>query len=183
MDTERQPRKRDITALRRKAASLPRSPGVYIMRDVSGKIIYIGKSRSLRDRVSSYFHGAHDVKTEKMASSVADFSFITCDTEMEAFAMENSLIKQHTPRYNIKLKDAKSYPYIKVSVRDEYPRISMTRKRAADGSLYFGPYSSTSTVYPVISSLEKTFGIPSCSKKFPEDIGRGRPCVNYQIRR
>ncbi len=183
MDNERQPRKRDIAALRKKAASLPRSPGVYIMRDASGKIIYVGKSRSLRDRVSSYFHGAHDVKTEKMASSVADFSFITCDTEMEAFAMENSLIKQHTPRYNIKLKDAKSYPYIKVSVKDEYPRITMTRKRAADGSLYFGPYSSTSTVYPVISSLEKTFGIPSCRKTFPEDIGRGRPCVNYQIRR
>ncbi|MBR7033892.1 MAG: excinuclease ABC subunit UvrC [Clostridia bacterium] len=183
MENERTPRKRDLAALRKKAASLPRSPGVYIMRDDSGKIIYVGKSRSLRDRVSSYFHGAHDVKTEKMASSVADFSFITCDTEMEAFAMENSLIKQHTPRYNIKLKDAKSYPYIKVTVKDEYPRIVMTRKRAADGSLYFGPYSSTSTVFSVISSLEKTFGIPSCRKKFPEDIGRGRPCVNYQIRR
>ncbi len=183
LENERTPRKRDLAALRKKAASLPRSPGVYIMRDDSGKIIYVGKSRSLRDRVSSYFHGAHDVKTEKMASSVADFSFITCDTEMEAFAMENSLIKQHTPRYNIKLKDAKSYPYIKVTVKDEYPRIVMTRKRAADGSLYFGPYSSTSTVFSVISSLEKTFGIPSCRKKFPEDIGRGRPCVNYQIRR
>ena len=183
VENERQPRKRDIEALRRKAASLPRSPGVYIMRDAAGKIIYVGKSRSLRDRVSSYFHGAHDVKTEKMVSSVSDFSFITCDTEMEAFAMENSLIKQHTPRYNIKLKDAKSYPYIKVSVKDEFPRISMTRNRTADGSLYFGPYSSTATVFSVISSLEKTFGIPSCHKKFPEDIGRGRPCVNYQIRR
>ena len=175
--------KRDIGALRKKAASLPRSPGVYIMKDGAGRIIYVGKSRSLRDRVSQYFHGYHDVKTEKMASSVCDFSFITCDTEMEAFAMENSLIKQHTPRYNIKLKDAKSYPYIKVNVKDEWPRISMTRTRRADGALYFGPYSSTSTVYPVISSLEKTFGIPSCKKKFPEDIGRGRPCVNMQIGR
>lgn len=175
--------KRDIEALRKKAASLPRSPGVYIMRDGAGRIIYVGKSRSLRDRVSQYFHGYHDVKTEKMASSVCDFSFITCDTEMEAFAMENSLIKQHTPRYNIKLKDAKSYPYIKVNVKDDWPRITMTRTRRADGALYFGPYSSTSTVYPVISSLEKTFGIPSCKKKFPEDIGRGRPCVNMQIGR
>ncbi len=175
--------KRDIEALRSKAASLPRSPGVYIMKDGAGRIIYVGKSRSLRDRVSQYFHGYHDVKTEKMASSVYDFSFITCDTEMEAFAMENSLIKQHTPRYNIKLKDAKTYPYIKVNVKDDWPRITMTRTRRADGALYFGPYTSTSTVYPVISSLEKTFGIPSCKKKFPEDIGRGRPCVNRQIGR
>ena len=153
------------------------------MRDAAGKVIYVGKSRSLRDRVSQYFHGTHDVKTERMASSVCDFSFITCDTEMEAFAMENSLIKQHTPRYNIKLKDAKSYPYVKVTVKEEYPRVIMTRRRAADGELYFGPYSSTSTVFSVISSVEKAFGIPSCKKKFPADIGRGRPCVNYQIGR
>ena len=177
------PLTRDLEALRKKAASLPRCPGVYIMKDGSGKIIYVGKSRSLKDRVSQYFHGTHDVKTEKMASSVYDFSFITCDTEMEAFAMENCLIKQHTPRYNIKLKDAKSYPYIKVTVKDEYPRIVMTRQRTPDGSLYFGPYSSTATVYSVISSVQKAFGIPSCKKKFPDDIGKSRPCVNYQIKR
>jgi len=169
--------------LREKAAVLPRSPGVYIMHNSAGKVIYVGKSRCLRDRVSQYFHGAHDPKTEKMASSVHDFRFVTCTTEMEALALENSLIKQYTPKYNIKLKDAKSYPYIRISMKEQYPRITMTRKRTADGSLYFGPYSSTQTVFSVISSLERTLGIPTCRKHFPEDIGKDRPCVFSQIGR
>ena len=173
----------NLEYLQTKAAALPRTPGVYIMENESGTVIYVGKSRSLRDRVSQYFHGSHDTKTGKMASSVRDFRFITCDTEMEALALENSLIKQYTPRYNIKLKDAKSYPYIKLSVKARYPRITMTRKRVPDGSLYFGPYSSTQTVYTVIASLEKTLGIPSCKKNFPEDIGKSRPCVYKQIGR
>ncbi len=173
----------NLEYLQSKAAALPRVPGVYIMENENGTVIYVGKSRSLRDRVSQYFHGSHDTKTGKMASSVRDFRFITCDTEMEALALENSLIKQYTPRYNIKLKDAKSYPYIKLSVKARYPRITMTRKRIPDGSLYFGPYSSTQTVYTVIASLEKTLGIPSCRKNFPEDIGKSRPCVYKQIGR
>ena len=169
--------------LREKSMALPRTPGVYIMENDAGKVIYVGKSRSLRDRVSQYFHGAHDEKTTRMASSVYDFRFVTCDTEMEALALENSLIKQYTPKYNIKLKDAKSYPYIRLNARAAYPRITMTRKRIPDGSLYFGPFSSTQTVYSVIGSLERTLGIPSCKRKFPEDIGKGRPCVYYQIGR
>ena len=173
----------NLEYLQSKAAALPRTPGVYIMENEGGTVIYVGKSRSLRDRVSQYFHGSHDTKTGKMAASVRDFRFITCDTEMEALALENSLIKQYTPRYNIKLKDAKSYPYIKLSVKARYPRITMTRKRVPDGSLYFGPYSSTQTVYTVIASLEKTLGIPSCKKNFPEDIGKSRPCVYKQIGR
>ena len=173
----------NLEYLQSKAAALPRVPGVYIMENENGTVIYVGKSRSLRDRVSQYFHGSHDSKTSKMAAAVRDFRFITCDTEMEALALENSLIKQYTPRYNIKLKDAKSYPYIRLSVRDRYPRITMSRKRVPDGSLYFGPYSSTQTVYTVIASLERTLGIPSCRKKFPEDIGKSRPCVYKQIGR
>ena len=173
----------NLEYLQNKAAALPRSPGVYIMENGEGTVIYVGKSRSLRDRVSQYFHGSHDTKTGKMAAAVRDFRFINCDTEMEALALENSLIKQYTPRYNIKLKDAKSYPYIKLSVKARYPRITMTRKRVPDGSLYFGPYSSTQTVFTVIASLEKTLGIPSCKRNFPEDIGKGRPCVNKQIGR
>lgn len=169
--------------LREKSMALPRIPGVYIMENESGKVIYVGKSRSLRDRVSQYFHGAHDEKTSRMAANVYDFRFVTCDTEMEALALENSLIKQYTPKYNIKLKDAKSYPYIRLNVKAVYPRITMTRKRIPDGSLYFGPYSSTQTVYSVIGSLERTLGIPSCKRRFPEDIGKGRPCVYYQIGR
>ena len=176
-------RSRNIEHLRAKSAALPRQPGVYIMQNEAGKVIYVGKSRSLRDRVSQYFHGAHDEKTAKMASSVHDFRFITTDTEMEALALENSLIKQYTPKYNIKLKDAKSYPYIRIDVKSQWPRITMTRKRLTDGSLYFGPYSSTSTVYGAIAQLERTLNIPTCKKRFPQDIGRERPCVYYQMGR
>lgn len=174
---------KNIEYLREKAAALPRSPGVYIMQNEAGKVIYVGKSRSLRDRVSQYFHGAHDPKTEKMAASVHDFRFVTCDTEMEALALENSLIKQHTPKYNIKLKDAKSYPYIRIDIKSLWPRITMTRKRLPDGSLYFGPYSSTSTVFGAIAQLERTLKIPTCKKVFPDDIGKSRPCVYRQIGR
>lgn len=174
---------RNIDSLRSKAAALPHSPGVYIMRGADGNVIYVGKSRSLRDRVSQYFHGSHDIKTQRMADSVYDFEFIVCSTEMEALTLENRLIKHHTPKYNMKLKDAKSYPYIRLNIKSDYPKISMTRTRLADGALYFGPYSSTQTVYSVIASLERTLGIPSCKKKFPADIGKSRPCVNYQIGR
>ncbi len=176
-------RSRNIEHLREKSAALPRSPGVYIMQNEAGRVIYVGKSRSLRDRVSQYFHGSHDAKTTRMAASVHDFRFVVCDTEMEALALENSLIKQYTPKYNIKLKDAKSYPYIKIDVRSAWPRIVMTRKRVPDGSLYFGPYSSTETVYQAIREIERTLSIPTCKKKFPDEFGRERPCVYYQIGR
>ncbi len=171
-----------IEYLRKKAALLPKSPGVYIMENRDGKVIYVGKSRALKNRVSSYFHGAHNIKTDKMVSNVSDFRYITCDTEMEALVLENNLIKQYTPKYNILLKDAKSYPYIKVTTEDEYPRVVMTRKRDKKG-MYFGPYSGATTVYSVISTIEKTLGLPSCKRKFPQDIGKGRPCVYRQIGR
>ncbi len=175
--------KRDLDALRAKAAALPRLPGVYIMHGSKNEVIYVGKSRSLRDRVSQYFHGSHDTKTEQMAYHVYAFDFIVCTTEMEALSLENRLIKHHIPKYNIKLKDAKSYPYIRVNYKCDYPRITMTRNRLADGAIYFGPYSSTSTVFSVITALERTLGIPSCKRKFPADIGKNRPCINYQIGR
>ncbi len=171
----------DIEFLRRKASSLPRLPGVYIMENRYGEVIYVGKSRSLKDRVSQYFHGGHDVKTSKMASNVNNFRFIICDTEMDALILENDLIKKHTPKYNILLKDSKSYPYIKIT-DGEYPRIIMTRKRLQDGK-YFGPYSGTTVVYGILAMLERTLGIPSCKHKFPKDIGKIRPCVNRQIGR
>ncbi|MBQ7714956.1 MAG: excinuclease ABC subunit UvrC [Clostridia bacterium] len=167
--------------LRSKAASLPRVPGVYIMENKSGDVIYVGKSRSLKDRVSQYFHGSHDIKTAKMASNVSNFRYIICDTEMDALIVENDLIKQYTPKYNILLKDSKSYPYIKIT-DGEYPRVVMTRKRTGKGK-YFGPYSGTTVIYEIISMLERTLGIPSCKRTFPRDIGKGRPCVNYQIGR
>lgn len=174
----------NIERLRGKANSLPLRSGVYIMRDKGGNVIYVGKSRKLKNRVSQYFHdGAKNIKTAKMVSCVHDFDYILCDNEIEALTLENSLIKQHSPKYNIKLKDAKSYPYIKVTVSDEYPNLFMSRSRAKDGAKYFGPYSSTSTVYDVIGTIKKTLGLPSCKHKFPRDIGKVRPCIYSQIGR
>ncbi len=167
--------------LREKAALLPKSPGVYIMENADGKVIYVGKSRALKNRVSQYFHGSHDAKTTRMAGSVRDFRYITCDTEFEALILENNLIKQYTPKYNILLKDAKSYPYIKVT-NEDYPRIIMTRRRTEDGT-YYGPYSSASTINDVIKTIERTLGVPSCKRKFPRDIGKSRPCVYKQLGR
>lgn len=122
---------KNIDWLREKSASLPRTPGVYIMQNENGQVIYVGKSRSLRDRVSQYFHGAHDEKTTQMAASVHDFRFITCDTEMEALALENSLIKQYTPKYNIRLKDAKSYPYIRIGIKIVVPENNHDAKKTS----------------------------------------------------
>ncbi len=167
--------------LRQKASLLPRSPGVYIMENSEGKVIYVGKSRALRNRVSQYFHGSHDPKTTRMAGSVRDFRYITCDTEFEALILENNLIKQYAPKYNILLKDAKSYPYIKVT-KEDYPRITMTRRRTDDG-IFYGPYSSTATISNIIKTIERTIGIPSCKRKFPRDIGKARPCVYRQLGR
>lgn len=174
-----------IDYLRKKASALPRTPGIYLMKDKNGKVIYVGKSRSLRDRVSQYFHLSQDanVKTLRMVSLVNDFDTILCDTEIEALALENIKIKQYTPKYNILLKDSKSYPYIKITMNEPYPRISMTRKRILDGAKYFGPYSGTSVVYNIIDILERSLKIPMCKRVFPRDIGKERPCIYKQIGR
>ena len=167
--------------LLKKANDLPLCPGVYVMKNAGGKVIYVGKSRKLKNRVSQYFqNGAKNIKTERMASSVWDFDYYICNTEIEALSLENTLIKQYTPRYNIRLKDAKSYPYIKIT-REEYPRIIFTRKREGDRAGYFGPYTGTSTVFSIMNLLQKTLGIPSCNRRFPKDIGKERPCVYYQM--
>ena len=164
-----------------KANELPLCPGVYVMRSESGKVIYVGKSRKLKNRVSQYFQNStKNIKTERMVSSVWDFDYYICNTEIEALSLENTLIKQYTPRYNIRLKDAKSYPYIKVT-KEEYPRILFTRKREGDRAGYFGPYTGTSTVFAIMNLLQKTLGIPSCNRRFPKDIGKERPCVYYQM--
>ncbi len=166
-----------------KANALPLRPGVYIMRDKSGKVIYVGKSRSLKNRVSQYFHAStqHSEKTRRMVANVHRFDYILTDTEIEALSLENSLIKQYTPKYNIKLKDSKSYPYIKITLNDPFPKISVTRKRLADGARYFGPYSSSSAVWSIIGTVRKSFGIASCNREFPRDIGKDRPCLNRHL--
>ncbi|MBR6410677.1 MAG: excinuclease ABC subunit UvrC [Clostridia bacterium] len=164
-----------------KANSLPLSPGVYIMKDRSGKIIYVGKSRKLKNRVSQYFQNSEKaIKTEKMVSSVADFEYIVCTTEIEALSLENNLIKEYTPRYNIRLKDAKTYPYIKVTP-GPYPRLVFTRRRDSDRGRYFGPFTGTATVFSILGVLQKSLGIPNCDNRFPEGIGKVKPCLYYQL--
>lgn len=165
-----------------KANSLPICPGVYLMRDRHGKVIYVGKSRALKHRVSQYFQNSlKNIKTARMVSAAEDFDYILCQTEIEALSLENSLIKQYTPKYNIRLKDAKSYPYIKVTA-EEYPRIVFTRSRLADKAKYYGPFSGTSVAFSILDILHKSLGIPTCKRVFPRDIGRERPCIYYQMK-
>ncbi len=164
-----------------KANSLPLTPGVYIIKDKAGKVIYVGKSRKLKNRVSQYFQNSKkNLKTSRMVYFAHDFDFIVCNTEIEALTLENTLIKQYSPKYNIRLKDAKSYPYIKIT-DEEYPKIIFTRARTADKGKYFGPFSGTSTVYSVLDIIHKSLGIPNCKRQFPRDIGKERPCLYYQI--
>ena len=166
-----------IEKLRRKANSLPATPGVYVMKDSEGEIIYVGKSKRLKNRVTSYFVGStHTPKTARMVSRVADFDYIVCQSEIEALTLENVLIKKHTPKYNIRLKDAKSYPYIKVSA-GEYPRLFVTRERASDGGRYFGPYQSAASAYTALETVLGIFALPTCRLSFPRDIGKKRPCI------
>ncbi len=172
-----------ITALRERASALPATPGVYLMKNGEGTVIYVGKSRNLRSRVSSYFTGTgHTVKTAHMVAAVAEFDVIVCDSEIEALGLENTLIKKYAPRYNIKLKDAKSYPYIKVT-RESYPRTAVTRDRREDGSLYFGPYSGISDAYANLDTVRRVFRLPTCKRQFPRDIGKERPCLYRQMHR
>lgn len=165
-----------IERLRDKANSLPTLPGVYIMKNADGGVIYVGKSKKLKNRVSSYFTGTHNLKTEKMVSLVRDFDYIVCKTEIEALTLENVLIKKHSPKYNIKLKDAKSYPYIKVT-NEEYPKLFVTRERRGDRARYFGPYQSSQNAHAALDAVMRIFSLATCKRSFPKDIGRERPCI------
>ena len=166
-----------LDRLRDKAGSLPMSPGVYIMKDKDGGVIYVGKSKKLRNRVTSYFVGqSHTYKTAKMVSLVHDFDYIVCKTEIEALTLENVLIKKHSPRYNIKLKDAKSYPYIKVT-NEDYPRLFVTRERKSDRAKYFGPYQGSQSAHAALDAVMRIFTLATCKRSFPRDIGKDRPCI------
>ena len=170
-----------IRALAAKAGALPLLPGVYIMRDADDTVIYVGKAKALRNRVSSYFHGEHLPKVAAMVSHVRDFSVIVAESEFEALVLENSLIKRHQPHYNILLRDDKTYPFIRLDLRESWPRFSVVGRPADDGARYFGPYGGRSVAFRAIDTLGKTLGFPSCRRRFPQDIGRGRPCLNRQM--
>ena len=171
-----------IKSLRKKAMALPLKPGVYIMHSKSGEIIYIGKAKLLKNRVSQYFGSDtnHSDKVKKMVSNVEDFEYIICDSEFEALILECSLIKQHKPKYNILLKDDKGYHYIKISA-GEWPTLKSALQVENDGAEYLGPYNSGWTVKQTVEEALKIFKLPHCSKQFPRDIKRSRPCLNFYI--
>ena len=170
-----------LEELREKANRLPMLPGVYIMLDSSGEVIYVGKAKALKNRVTSYFRGDHLPKVAAMVDKVQDFNVIIAETEFEALVLENSLIKRHKPRYNILLKDDKGYPFIRVDLREEYPRFTLVNRAASDGAAYFGPFGGRGTSHAVIDTLSKALNLPTCSKRFPRDIGRERPCLQFQM--
>ena len=168
--------------LRKKAMSLPLLPGVYIMKNADGEIIYIGKAKALKNRVSQYFgsQNRHPVKVRKMVENVDHFDYIVTGSEFEALVLECSLIKQHSPKYNILLKDDKGYSYIRIS-EGEYRKISAVFNKKDDGSEYIGPYLSSYSVRQSVDAANKIFKLPQCNKVFPRDFGKSRPCLNYYI--
>ncbi len=164
---------------------LPDKPGVYIMKDTDGVVIYVGKAVVLKNRVRQYFHQStnHPPKVQAMVSKIKEFEYIVTDSEVEALMLECNLIKKYKPKYNILLKDDKHYPYIKVTMDEQYPRILKTRRIERDGAKYFGPYSSGFAVNDTIDTLKKLFPIKNCNKKLPNDIGKSRPCLNYDMKK
>lgn len=169
--------------LKDKANSLPYAPGVYIMRDKTDKVIYVGKAKKLKNRVSQYFQdtASHTPKTRLMVSHIHHFDVIVAASEFEALVLECSLIKQHMPKYNILLKDDKGYPYIRLDMRDDYPQMTVVSKLSDDGASYFGPFGSRGATKDLIESICISLKLPRCGKKFPKDFGKGRPCLNYHM--
>src|SRR5208282_5518318 len=169
--------------LREKVAGLPTEPGVYLFKDAAEKILYVGKARSLRNRVKSYFLESHwaDAKTGSLVREIADLEFIVVDNEREALALENVLIKQHKPKFNVLLRDDKTYPYIRYTDFEKFPRVYVTRRLKKDGSIYFGPYFPHSLANRIVHFIHKRFRVPSCTV----DLTRAhpRPCLQYYIRR
>lgn len=169
--------------LKDKALSLPLAPGVYIMRDESNKVIYVGKAKKLKNRVSQYFQdsSAHTPKTRAMVSKIDHFDVIVAASEFEALVLECSLIKRYMPKYNILLKDDKGYPYLRLDMSEEYPKITLVNKLANDGASYFGPFGSRGVTQNVLDTIRLTLKLPGCNKQFPRDLGKDRPCLNYHM--
>ncbi len=170
--------------LKEKANDLPLAPGVYLMMDKSGKVIYVGKAKKLKNRVSQYFQesASHTLKTRQMVSQIDHFDTIFVSSEFEALVLENSLIKRHMPRYNILLKDDKGYPFVRLS-RETYPRFSMVNKAANDSARYFGPFGGRFETRQALDAVLSALRLPTCSRRFPRDIGAERPCLNFHMGR
>ena len=168
--------------LLKKANALPLQSGVYLMKDKSAQVIYVGKAKKLKNRVTSYFrkNSSHNQKTVMMVSKVEDFDYILTDSEFEALVLECSLIKQYQPKYNILLKDDKGYSYIRVT-REDYPRISEVKQTENDGAKYYGPYTSSWAISSSVREAQTIFRLPVCNRVFPRDFGKARPCLNYHI--
>ena len=169
--------------LRKKAMALPLQPGVYIMKNKDKKIIYIGKAKALKNRVSQYFgsQNNHAEKVRRMVDNVDDFEYIITDSELEALVLECNLIKEHRPKYNTMLRDDKTYPYIRVTVGEDFPRVLFSRQQKKDRSRYFGPYTSAGAVKDTIELINKLYQLRTCNRNLPKDIGKDRPCLNYHI--
>lgn len=170
--------------LKEKANSLPLAPGVYLMQDKSNTVIYVGKAKKLRNRVSQYFMDSvnHTPKTRLMVSKIDHFDVIIAASEFEALVLECSLIKRYMPKYNILLKDDKGYPYLRMDPKEPYPTMRLASKTADDGADYYGPFGGRYLTQKVIDTLRLTFQLPSCGKQFPKDIGKERPCLNFQMK-
>jgi excinuclease ABC subunit C len=172
-----------LTTLEDKLASLPFQPGIYLMKDAEGAVLYVGKAKSLRHRVRSYFQAGADqsIKTRILVSKIKDVDYIVTATEKEALILESNLIKQHKPRYNIILKDDKHYPYLKLTVQEDYPRLMIARRAEKDGALYFGPFSSAYAARETLEILHRLFPIRKCMNR--TCCNRTRPCINFQLKR
>ena len=170
--------------LRQKAHSLPMDPGVYLMLNRANQVIYVGKAKKLKNRVSQYFVDAasHSAKTKLMVSQIDHFDVIVAASEFEALVLECSLIKRHMPKYNILLKDDKGYPYLRIDMREEYPVIKMVNRVINDGAEYYGPFGGRYLTQKVIDTLRLSFKLPGCNKVFPRDQGKERPCLNYHMK-
>ena len=167
-----------------KANSLPLAPGVYLMHSRDGEVIYVGKAKKLKNRVSQYFQAGrgHNLKTHAMVGQVDDFDTIIVGSEFEALVLENALIKQYMPRYNILLKDDKGYPFVRLS-REAYPKFSIVSRVSDDGARYFGPYGGRFETRSALDAVRAALHLPTCTKTFPRDIGKERPCLNHHMGR
>jgi len=169
--------------VREKLKTLPKTPGVYLMKNAAGTVIYIGKALALKNRVSSYFqHGRKDPKTAAMVAEIEDFDYILTETEVEALMLEANLVKRHSPFYNIMLRDDKHYPYIRIDFNEKFPRVCVTRRVQNDGAKYYGPYIAAHILHDLLDTLNKTFPVRLCKKEITGEK-KERPCLNHELGR